>query len=236
VALAAFAETGPRAEPTLVGRAVLPADTFSVGPTSGHFIEPANDRHTPFVSQQPVQGISAVLRGKEGTFLALSDNGFGGKVNSPDYTLRVYRIRPDFRTAEGGAGHIIVEGFFSLRDPDRKVNFPIVADRRFYPGTEGQTPVDPMIRRERLLTGADFDVESFRQLPDDTFYFGDEFGPFLLHADRTGRLLEAPIPLPGVQSPDNPFLEGAEPDLGGRRASRRATIKGNRRSNPEKER
>ena len=29
-------------------------------------------------------------------------------------------------------------------------------------------------------------------------------GPFLLHTDVTGRVLEAPIPLPGVKSPDYP--------------------------------
>ena len=37
-------------------------------------------------------------------------------------------------------------------------------------------------------------------------WFGDEFGPFLLHTDASGTVLEAPIPLPGVQSPQNPFL------------------------------
>ena len=40
-------------------------------------------------------------------------------------------------------------------------------------------------------------------------WFGDEFGPFLLHTDATGRVLEAPIPLPDVKSPENPTL-GAE--------------------------
>jgi hypothetical protein len=67
---------------------------------------------------------------------------------------------------------------------------------------------------ERLLTGADFDVESFRHVPDGTFYFGDEFGPFLLHTDSTGALLEPPISLPGVFSPEHPELGGAPSNLG----------------------
>jgi hypothetical protein len=42
---------------------------------------------------------------------------------------------------------------------------------------------------------------------DGTFWFGEEFGPFLLHTDRGGRLLEAPIPVPGATSPQNPTID-----------------------------
>ncbi len=40
---------------------------------------------------------------------------------------------------------------------------------------------------------------------DGTFdWIGDEFGPYLLHFDRAGRLLQAPVPLDGVRAPENP--------------------------------
>lgn len=188
---------------TLVGRAVLPADTFSVGPTSGQFITPANGRVPPFSRRQPVQGFSAVLRAEDGVYLAMPDNGFGAKANSADFLLSVYRLTPDFVTRERGTGTIGVTLHFNLRDPDRKINFPIVADGDTYP--RSAIPVDAAIRAGRLLTGADFDIESFRQVSDGSFWFGDEFGPFLIHTDATGRVLEAPIPLPGVRSPDNPL-------------------------------
>src|SRR5262249_24933273 len=42
-------------------------------------------------------------------------------------------------------------------------------------------------------------------------WFGDEFGPYLLHTDATGRVLEAPYPVPGVKSPQNPSLLPDEP-------------------------
>jgi hypothetical protein len=198
----------------LVGRAVLAADTFQPGPTSGQFIRPANRREPPFVGRQPIQGFSAILAESTGTFLVVSDNGFGSKANSPDYVLSVYRIAPDFKSPAGGSGTMEAELLFSLSDPDRRVEFPVVADMEFYPSKRGSVRVDPTIREQRLLTGGDFDPESFQKLSDGTFYFGDEIGPFLLHTDGTGRLLDAPIPLPGVASPDNPLtVEGRLPNL-----------------------
>lgn len=218
----------------LVGRAVLPADTFAPGPTSSQFAGGANGVEVPFEGRQPVQGISAVLRAPRGinTFLVMSDNGFGAKANSPDFVLRFYGVRLDFLTANGGSGQVFpvnprtgrrLQSFNSasyvqLNDPKAVAGFPIVADRGIYPGSVTSTnpegiAVDPAIQSGRLLTGGDFDIESFRQDRNGTFWFGDEFGPFLLHVNVNGELLESPIPLPNtlslgerpfVQSPDNP--------------------------------
>jgi hypothetical protein len=209
-ALACLLPIAARAQ-TLEGFASFPADTFAPGPTSGQFITPANGRTPPFVDKQPVQGISSVLRASNGDFLVMSDNGFGAQNNSADYVLRVYRISPDFRTKHGGDGTIDVNSFISLRDPFHRVNFPIVADGDVY--YTSAIPVDPAIRERRLLTGADFDIESVREAHDGTLWFGDEFGPFLVHTDRHGRVLERPYPLPGVQSPQNPFLGTGTPNL-----------------------
>src|SRR5690242_4276532 len=85
----------PVTQPTLIARAVLPADTFAEGPRSGTRIDPPvnNGRVAPF-DRQPVQGISAILNNGDGTFLVMEDNGFGAKANSADFNLRVYRVRP----------------------------------------------------------------------------------------------------------------------------------------------
>jgi glycerophosphoryl diester phosphodiesterase len=190
--------------PVLVGQAILPPDTFAPGPVSGQFITAANGRTPPFDSQ-PVQGFSAVLKQSDGSFLAMPDNGYGAKNNSADFLLRVYRITPDFVTPTGGTGQVEVAPYFTLRDPDRKIPFTIVADRNTY-YANSTVPVDPQIRANRWLTGADFDLESFRRAKDGTFWFGEEFGPFVLHTDATGKVLDGPFPLPGVRSPDSPYL------------------------------
>lgn len=182
-------------EATLEGRAVLPADTFAPGPPSGAGLdadEIVGGREAPFVGQ-PVGGVSAVLDAGGGEYLVMADNGFGTKGNSADFLLRLYRVQPDFR-----GGEISVQSYIQLRDPDGFVPFEITNENT----------------ADRFLTGADFDVESVRQDFRGDLWFGDEFGPFLLHTDVYGRVLEAPIPLEGVRSPENPALDsGEEPNL-----------------------
>lgn len=184
---------------TLEGRAVMPAATFAPGPTSGTLLgtSPINGFTPPF-ADQPVQGFSAVSDNHDGTFLAMPDNGYGSMENSADFELRVYRIRPHLATAKGGAGTIAVGSHIRLRDPRHRVPFPIVNQ----------------FTRSRVLTGADFDIESMQRAPDGTLWFGDEFGPVLVHTSRTGVVLEPPIPLPDadrpgdeVRSPQSPYSE-----------------------------
>ena len=88
------------------------------------------------------------------------------------------------RTAD--RGDVQVLDWITLRDPRRRIPFELVNEDT------------------RLLTGGDFDVESVRRDRRGDLWFGDEFGPFLLHTDARGIVLEAPIPLPGVRSPDYP--------------------------------
>ena len=164
---------------TLKGFASLPADTFAEGPPAGKGIS-ANGRTGPFPGQ-PVQGFSAVQFADQNNFWFLPDNGFGAKTNSADFLLRLYKLDPSFQGAEAtGDGSVKVESFIQLRDPDKKVPFEI---------TNGKTG-------DRALTGADFDVESFVFAKDGTIWVGEEFGPFLLHFDAAGKLLDAPLATP----------------------------------------
>lgn len=196
-------------EPELAGWAVLPADTFVPGSEpSGHF---TGNPAAPFPGQ-PVQGFSAVHGVGGGRYLAMSDNGFGAKTNSQDYLLRVHRIATDT-----DAERVDVRGGFNLSDPDRHIPWTTWRDGGCAEAAEKPEGLPAAYRcpaPDRLLTGWDFDLESMQVAPDGTLWFGEEFGPFLLHTDARGRLLEAPIATPGVKSPQNPTLaEGEQPNL-----------------------
>jgi hypothetical protein len=155
-------------------------------------------------STQPVGGFSALLdAGERNTFWAMPDNGFGSKANSRSFLLRVYLVRADFETRRGGSGDVEILDWITLRDPDGKVPWAVVNEN---------TP-------QRLLTGGDLDLESMRVDRNGDLWFGEEFGPFLVHTDATGKVLEAPIPLPGVSSPDYPADAPGAPGAGNLRRS-----------------
>jgi len=194
-ALAApVAAQAPRVE--LTGFAVLPPDSIAAGPPSGRYLSPVAGGAG--FAGQPVQGFSSIRpdRGRPGWWLVLCDNGYGTKANSPDFLLRIYSVGPDWRSVAAGSGTVDVGRVIQLSDPDRRVPFRLVRE---------DTP-------ERWLTGGDFDPESFVEAPDGTFWIGDEFGPFLLHADSSGRLLAPPFDVEGLRSPDHPAVP--VPDAG----------------------
>jgi len=221
----------PRAE--LIAWAALPASTRTPGPTSGQFISPVNGVVPPFIDTQPVPGWSGLLANGNGTFTALPDNGYGSKSNSADYVLGFYTVRPHFKlwadgtTEPGSIRNLSFTAFddrLGLLKDGIGVDLIITADRENYysgggSGTDSGIAVDPAIRSGRLLTGYDFDVESIARAKDGTFWVGEEFGPYLLHFNARGTLIDQPVPHPVLKSPQNPsVLAGtAEATLGASR-------------------
>ena len=203
----------PRTDPdparaTLVGWSVLPTQTYvPESASSGHWTTGNAAVPAPYPGQ-PVQGFSATHALADGSYLVMSDNGFGAKANSADFELAVHRIRPDVET-----GTTAYEGrAFRLSDPDRHITWTIWRDGGCTAAASrpvGYTCPEP----DRVLTGWDFDPESMQVAKDGTFWFGEEFGPYLLHTNARGELLEPPIPTPGVMSPSNPTLGSATPNL-----------------------
>ncbi|MDB5413137.1 MAG: hypothetical protein JWR10_1472 [Rubritepida sp.] len=215
MAVPAFADT--RFEARLEGHAILPAATFTAPPAdappgfavSGRFNGPGNlrtaqpgsimgntgaaygsrDTGIPLPFQgQAIQGFSGIKPVGDGSYWVVTDNGFGARRNSADSMLMFHRLRPNFTT-----GAVAVERTIFLSDPNSVVPFPIV--------TEGS--------RERYLTGQDFDLESIQPLADGSFYFGEEFGPYLIQADAQGRvtrLVETRLDGEVLRSPDHPAL------------------------------
>ncbi|CCE95365.1 hypothetical protein SFHH103_00866 [Sinorhizobium fredii HH103] len=197
---------------TLKAHAVLPANTIIAAPadaadylkTSGKFSTadrkraqelgsvPGKDGVRPTglslpFNGQPMQGFSGIKAMPDGTFWSLSDNGFGNKLNSTDAMLMLHHLKIDW-----DAGKVQALETVFLSDPDRKAPFPIVM--------EGSA--------SRYLTGGDFDVESIQPVGDG-FWVGEEFGPYVLKFDATGKLTDViPTMVDGkpVLSPDNPTL------------------------------
>jgi hypothetical protein len=218
---AAQALTGTAAGPArheLTAWAALPQSARTPGPTSGQFITPANGVVPPFVDAQPVPGWSALLDNEDGTFTAMPDNGFGSKGNSSDYVLGFYKVKPSFKTCADGTtnpGSVVNKSFTAFNDKRGVlkngvgVDLVITADRPNYfsgggAGTDSGKPVSPAITAGRLLTGFDFDIESLARAKDGTYWVGEEFGPYILHFDAHGTLIDEPAPHPFLKSPSHP--------------------------------
>lgn len=212
----------------------MPATTFADGPTSGRFAgaNPYGTNLPPYAARQPVQGFSGVLCGPgRDAFRLLVDNGFGAKLNSADALLRMYTLTLDLRTRAGGTGTVSAADWASgrprsafdsrtritLNDASRLLGLPIQADYSHYYDNPAGIPVDAAVREGRLLTGADLDVESVRRDHRGNYWFGDEFGPYLVKTDARGTVPRPAITLPGVHAPENAAVAAgaASANLGG---------------------
>lgn len=196
---------------TLVGWAEMRTTTHSDGPTAFQF----NDQSRVVHGKQAVQGFSAVLKADETNhFYFITDNGFGKKDNSADALLRVYEVAIDFSEAGNKSNRVKPLKYINLHDEDHKLSFKIQADAEHYYNLDKNPKVDSNIREGRLITGADIDPESVRLDKNGHFWFGDEFGPFLIKADNTGKVLRQEIVVPRVFAPENPHLNSRKANLG----------------------
>ena len=172
--------------PTVIARVVLPADSFvpDTAPVGRALADTVNGRVTPF-AHNPLQGLSSLVPLGGDTYLALQDNGFGSRDNSPDVPLMWYRLLVtwpgDASAADASQGRVDLLDHVVLTDPDGYLPSPLPLS---WP--EGDRP----------LSGADLDPESFVRLADGSIWLGEEFGPWLLHFDAQGRLLAPPVDIP----------------------------------------
>ena len=201
---------------TLAGHIIIPAETYIPAPAdapadlqvSGKFADgplrvealgtvvgKSAGRPTgvklPFKGQ-PIQGHSGIKTMPDGSFWVITDNGFGSRANSPDAMLYLNHWKFDW--ASGKAEHL---GTIFLHDPDKKVPFRIVHE-----GTA-----------KRYLSGSDFDIEGF-QIVDGKIWIGDEFGPYLIRADMTGKVeafFETMADGKPVRSPDHFAIQSPNP-------------------------
>ncbi|CAM8662062.1 Phytase-like domain containing protein [Comamonadaceae bacterium] len=147
------------------------------------------------IKGQSVQGFSGIVSLGNAEFLALTDNGFGSKLNSQDALLMVHNVKADW-----AKGEVTRLKTTFLHDPDRKVPFAIQNEAT----------------AERFLTGIDFDPESI-QLVGDEWWIGDEFGPYVLRVTPQGKVLgvvETVVGGKAYRSPDH-YMNGRLPNYPG---------------------
>ena len=196
----------------LSGWAAIPSTYRQAGPISGQFTTPANGVTPPYQGQ-PIPGFSGIIPATtRGSFFGLPDNGYGAQTNSADFVLGFYEVTPIFKTTGDGTtapGPVVVHSFTPFSDPNGLLDSSYITDgpvyqRTYYYSTAPLIPVDPSIKAGKLLTGADFDVESITRMEDGTFWVGEEFGPYLLHFNAQGQLLSPPFRHPVLRAPQNP--------------------------------
>ncbi|HEY4199987.1 MAG TPA: esterase-like activity of phytase family protein [Devosiaceae bacterium] len=208
---AALAADPVKYDAVLKAHAELPAASFVPAPadapyefqmsgrfTSGTRVEQLDGYHDPKTgvgmpfAGQALQGFSGIRSLGDDRFVVLTDNGFGAKANSADSLLMFNFLKLDWTK-----GQVNPEKTVFLSDPNRVVPFPIVNE-----ATDA-----------RYLTGADFDIESIQPVGDD-FWFGDEFGPWMIQTDAQGVVLKViKTTVAGVNfvSPDNAFVSAPNP-------------------------
>ena len=197
----------------LTGWAEIPASYRQPGPVSGQFTTAANGVTPPYQGQ-PIPGFSGMIPGVVPlSFIGLPDNGYGAQNNSADFLIGFYTVRPTFKISSdrtSSRGPVEVRSFTPFSDPNGLLDPTYISDGPvynrsvYYPAPAAQIPVDQSIRERKLLTGADFDVESITMMDDGTFWVGEEFGPYLLHFDAQGRLMSRPVRHPVLRAPQNP--------------------------------
>ncbi|HCC68470.1 MAG TPA: glycerophosphodiester phosphodiesterase [Nitrospiraceae bacterium] len=190
-------EGATKHESKLAGFAMIPYDSYYETPKdspfqqgSGFFAAPDRKRRhqyasivgTSFLSdrkaprivsfdlpipKQPLQGFSGIISMGDGTFWVLSDNGFGDRLNSPDFHLTAFHIKPYWKS-----GKVAILKQIFLHDSDFIIPFRLVNE----------------YTEKRYLTGVDLDIESIQKV-GDYFYFGDEFGPYLIKTDSKGKVV-----------------------------------------------
>ncbi|HSN34674.1 MAG TPA: esterase-like activity of phytase family protein [Ideonella sp.] len=121
------------------------------------------------LAAEPIQGFSSVTERPDGTYWALADTGHAARPHRADVQVVFHHVYIDWR-----AGRARLLSAEALRDPDRRLAFPIA---------NAATPA-------RLLTSADINVDAM-EVVRDSAWFADDLGPWLIETDLHGRVLAA---------------------------------------------
>ena len=187
-ALAAAPAAAHAAEPTLTARAILPADATWPAPFPGRPEHRAGAGARLPSSPSAASPPCSRRRWRDG-YLAMPDNGFGNKANSHSFLLRVYAVKPDRRRRRRSRARSTSATPTTRSPSSSSTRAPRSATSRAATSTSSPSASTAAARCGSARSSA-------RSCSTPT---------------RTGKVLEAPIPLPGVRSPDYPATPAARP-------------------------
>ena len=183
-------------QPTLVARATLSADYLARrARRPARWPRPANGRTGPFAGPGHPRASPACVDNRRRHVL-----GAAGQRLRREGQLRglpAAALPRDARTGRrpsGGDGDDRGARFVSLRDPDHLIDFPIVNEDT----------------ADRLLTGADFDIESVVRATDGTLLDRRGVRPVPAARRRDGALLPRRCRSRTASRPHNPYLAAGE--------------------------
>lgn len=141
-------------------------------------------------------GSDLVYCNKDHTFWLLTDRGPNvdnqsgdGKIfPEPDFSPRIGIFSKD-------GDRFVLKHEIILKNQDNRpfTGLPI----KDSPGQTGETAYDLYGKKIQSSASHGIDPEGLALLPDSTFWVSDEYGPFLMHFDRSGRCIDRLSPFDG---------------------------------------
>ena len=141
---------------------------------SGQFATGSNGVNPPYAGQ-PIPGFSGMIPRPRPAAISRCPTTVSARRTTAPISLGFYRVTPHFKTTGDGTtsrGAVTVHSFTPFSDPNGLLDSTYITggpvyNRVFdYPLPAAQVLVDTSIRNRRLLTGADFDVESIARIND----------------------------------------------------------------------
>lgn len=115
---------------------------------------------------EPLEGFSSITARPDATYWVMADTGHSFRRHREDVELVYHHVYIDWQT-----GRARLLSAVALRDPDRKLPFPIVNE----------------YSRDRVLTSADLNIDGMHVLGYSA-WFADDSGPYLVQSTTGGRL------------------------------------------------
>ncbi len=175
---------------TLVGTGSIPGDATDLSGLTGDVCSSVDNTQCAPHNRLGAFGSGLAYTGYANTYIAVNDRGYFDGRTTADYKDRFQVLRITVDPATG----VVKPALLDTR------LFTNEADAAFVGQSGAYNTVNP-------LNALRFDPEGVRVATDGSLYVSDEYGPYIFHFDRDGKLIER-ISIPAKFLIDNPSATG----------------------------